>query len=430
MRPASLVALLVAFSGCKNSYDLFRVAGYQQESFQNSADVLFVIDNSESMLLETQSLVENFGLFIQDIAAREEAQGGTNGLSDAVDSYVAFAQDRASFVDFQFAVTTTDPSGDKGEALGSGVVGTSDPDLVESFIDSVLCEAACMEGAVLPSEDYKCGDAFNEVSEEYVECACGANWESSSNCGTSDEAGLESVFLAMCQAVDAPPVTCFQDYVDAEGNTVSAPLDEGDILKNEGLLREGANFVPVVVTDEGDSSNRTKKGEGTADEYLALYQQFNVRMTWVSIAPTLDENGEIVCRGGAANDWNVQRYAWMSHLTDGRFVPIDETPSCVTRDFEEVLTELGELLNNLLTVFPLQSVPVPGTITAEIDGRNIPEADVIDQDSFGLDIYSDGWSYRTADNSVEFHGSAIPDYNAEVHIYYLPVDGMPRDLPF
>ncbi len=429
MRPASFVALLVALAGCKNSYDLFRVAGYQQESFQNSADVLFVVDNSESMLLETQSLVENFGLFIQNIAALEEDIGSRSGLADAVDNYVSFSENRAAFVDFQFAVTTTDPGGDKGEALGNGVVGRSDPDLVESFIDSVLCEAACMEGAVLPSEDYQCGDAFTEVSEEYVECACGANWESASNCGTSDEAGLEAVFLAMCQAVEAPPVACFEDYIDAEGASVPAPLDEGDVLKNEGLLRHGANFVPVVVTDEGDSSNRIEPGEGTADEYLALYKQFDVRMTWVTIAPTLDQNNQIFCTG-AGNDWNVQRYAWMSHLTDGRFVPIDETPSCVTRDFEAVLTELGELLNNLLTVFPLQSVPVPGTITAVVDGRNVPEAEVIDQDSFGLDIYSDGWSYRTADNSVEFHGSAIPEYNAEVHIFYLPVDGMPRELPF
>jgi hypothetical protein len=120
-------------------------------------------------------------------------------------------------------------------------------------------------------------------------------------------------------------------------------------------------------------------------------------MTFVTIGPTLDQNNQIFC-SGAANDWNVQRYAWMSHLTDGRFVPIDETPACITRDF--------------------------------VDGKNIPEAEVIDQDSFGLDVYSDGWSYRPADNSVEFHGTAIPAYNAEVNIYYLPVDGMPRELPF
>jgi hypothetical protein len=429
MRPLSIAALLIALPGCKNSYDMFRVGGYQQESFQNSADVLFVVDNSDTMLLETQDLVENFALFIQGIAAVEAEIGSTAGLADAVDNYVAFADDRSAFVDFQFAVTTTDPSADKGEALGSGVVDRSDPALVETFIDNVLCEAVCFEGAVLPSEDYQCGDEFTEVSEEYVECACGGNWQNSSNCGTSDEAGLESVFLAMCQAVESPPVACFEDYVTPDGATVPAPLDEGDIGKNAGLIRTGSNFVPVIVTDEGDSSNRIAHGEGTADEYLALYDQFNVRMTFVTIGPTLDQNNQIFC-SGAANDWNVQRYAWMSHLTDGRFVPIDETPACITRDFEDVLTELGELLSNLLTVFPLQSVPVPGTITAVVDGKNIPEAEVIDQDSFGLDVYSDGWSYRPADNSVEFHGTAIPAYNAEVNIYYLPVDGMPRELPF
>lgn len=428
MRPASLVPLALALATGCNSYDLFRLAGYQQESFQNSADVLFVIDNSESMLLETSDLVENFGGFIQNIAALEAEIGDQQGLADAVDNYVHFVEDQSAFVDFQFAVTTTDPQ-DKGEALGSGVVGRSDPDLVDAFIDNVLCEAACMEEAVFPSENYDCGDPFTEVSEEYVACACGDNWQSTSNCGTSEEAGLETVFLALCQAVPSPPVACFADYTDADGNTVPAPLDEGDILKNEGLLREGANFVPVIVTDEGDSSNRIAHGEGTADEYLSLYEQFDVRMTFVTIAPTIDENNQIECPG-QGSDWGVARYAWMSHFTDGRFVPIDETPACVTRDFEEVLTELGALLSNLLTVFPLQSVPVPGTITAVVDGRNIPQAEVTGQDAFGLDIYSDGWSYRPADNSVEFHGAAIPGYNADVQIFYLPVDGMPRELPF
>jgi hypothetical protein len=120
----------------------------------------------------------------------------------------------------------------------------------------------------------------------------------------------------------------------------------------------------------------------------------------------------------------------MSHITDGRFVPIDVIPACITRDFSGPLNELGELLNNLLTVFPLQSVPVPGTLTAVVDGKNIDEAEITGVDGFGLTTYSDGWSYRTVDNSVEFHGSAIPDYGADVQIFYLPVDGMPRELPF
>jgi hypothetical protein len=429
MRPASLVPLALALATGCNSYDLFRLAGYQQESFQNSADVLFVVDNSDSMLLVTQDLVENFGFFIQDIAALEAEIGSQQGLPDAVDNYVHFVQDRSAFVDFQFAVTTTDPEADKGEVLGSGVVSRSDPDLVESFIDNVLCEATCLDQAVFPSENYDCGDPFTEVSEEYVACACGDNWQGTSNCGTAEEAGLESVFLALCQAVPSPPVACFADYVDADGNTVPAPLDEGDILKNEGLLREGANFVPVVITTEGDSSNRVAHGEGTADEYLALFEQFNVRMTWVTIGPTLDENSNKVCPS-PGNNWNIQRYSWITHFTDGRYVSIDETPACVTRDFEEVLTELGALLSNLLTVFPLQSVPVPGTITAVVDGHTVDQAEVIGEDTFGLDVYSDGWSYRPADNSVEFHGAAIPGYNADVQIFYLPVDGMPRELPF
>jgi hypothetical protein len=421
---------LLGAAGC-NSYDMFRLAGYQQESFTNSADVLFVVDNSDSMLEETSSLAENFAAFVQNIAATEAAVGGQAGLPDAVDNYVHFVEDRSAFVDFQFAVTTTDAQGDKGEALGSGVVPRSDPELVTNFIDNVLCEGACFEGSPLPTDDsYECGEPFNgSVSSQYVECACGSNWQSSSNCGSADESGLEAVFLAMCRAVEAPPVACFEDYIDADGNSVSAPLDEGDIGSNEGLIRPGANFVPVVITDEGDSSPRTAHGESIPEEYLALYSQFNVRMTWVTIGPTLDEDNQIVCPG-AGSDYGVARYAYVTHVTNGRFVPIDVIPACITRDFEGPLNELGDLLNNLLTVFPLQSVPVPGTLTAVVDGNTIDESVVTGVDAFGLTTYSDGWSYRTVDNSVEFHGSAIPDYNADVQIFYLPVDGMPRELPF
>ena len=41
----SMIALAALAGGC-NAYDDFRIAGYQQESFSNQADILFVIDNS------------------------------------------------------------------------------------------------------------------------------------------------------------------------------------------------------------------------------------------------------------------------------------------------------------------------------------------------------------------------------------------------
>ena len=43
--------------------EFFHLAGYEQESFSNDADILFVIDNSSSMKEEAQSLGNNFNVY-------------------------------------------------------------------------------------------------------------------------------------------------------------------------------------------------------------------------------------------------------------------------------------------------------------------------------------------------------------------------------
>ncbi len=48
----------------------------------------------------------------------------------------------------------------------------------------------------------------------------------------------------------------------------------------------------------------------------------------------------------------------------------------------------------------------------------------------GDPIFGDGWTYETGENSVYFHGTTVPDYNADVRIYYRPVSDLPRSLPF
>ena len=40
---------LSAVTGC-NQYEPFRITGFEQENFNNNADIVFVIDNSDSML--------------------------------------------------------------------------------------------------------------------------------------------------------------------------------------------------------------------------------------------------------------------------------------------------------------------------------------------------------------------------------------------
>ncbi|MFK7929309.1 MAG: hypothetical protein AB8H79_14035, partial [Myxococcota bacterium] len=56
-------AALPMLQGC-NQYELFRLGGLVQEDFSNDAEILFVIDNSTSMLQESADLGVNFDGFI------------------------------------------------------------------------------------------------------------------------------------------------------------------------------------------------------------------------------------------------------------------------------------------------------------------------------------------------------------------------------
>ena len=119
--------------------------------------------------------------------------------------------------------------------------------------------------------------------------------------------------------------------------------------------------------------------------------------------------------------------------TGGRYFQIqnkDSQGDCVVTDFEVVLDQLGQLLNALADQFPLQSIPDIDTIRVFVEGKPVPKStEEVDGDR-GSITYGDGWSYYAAENSIEFHGGAIPDYGAEVRIYYRPLAGMPRNLPF
>ena len=46
------------------------------------------------------------------------------------------------------------------------------------------------------------------------------------------------------------------------------------------------------------------------------------------------------------------------------------------------------------------------------------------------DGFASGWSYDPSQNAVVFWGDDVPDYNADVRIFYRPLEGTPRDLPF
>ena len=84
---------------------------------------------------------------------------------------------------------------------------------------------------------------------------------------------------------------------------------------------------------------------------------------------------------------------------------------------------------NLQTAFELKSVPDETTIRVYVDDEEVARSSIKEEHEAG-NKYTDGWSYEPAQNAVVFWGEAIPDFNQAVEIFYRPVDGNPRELPF
>ncbi len=405
-------AALVLATGC-NDYEIFRTAGFAQESFSNDADILFVVDNSASMTEEAVGLAEGMDSFLQRLTNPEEGGLQTNGLADAVENYIQFAANREAYVDYQIAVTTTNVAGEYGALSGVGLVDNAEDDVRGLVLDALLCEAACLVGSEIPSDpSYQAGSIPDNVSQEFLDDFCGTDWEA--DCPSHDEEPVEAVFMAMCRAVpeDQVPAECY------EQNQFTA----ADIESNAGLIRPGSTVIPVILTDEGDYSRRQESGSPDISEYKRVFGRFDNRLTWAVIGP----DNSTPC-ADLSVQWAEDRLRTLVEDSRGRYFPISVSTGggCEVTDFDQALDELGQLLNSLLDRFPLAVVPDEESIIVFVEGKFVDEA-IENADG----TYTDGWRYDADENSIAFEGTAVPDYEEEVRIYYLPLTGMPRDLPF
>jgi hypothetical protein len=405
MKACWVLAVLAVLAGC-NQYDLFRVEAGSQEGLANRADVLFVIDSSDSMVEESVDMAENFAAFIDRVSQRGSPTGG--GLNGAVEAYVDRGLDPAAYTDLNLAITTIDALERRGALLGP-VFTNDDPRAADDFVQTLLCEATCFSGrSVAPSDpDHTCADPFETVSRESLDCLCGDDaWVG--NCGSGTETGIEAAYLAACRALEEPPDECF------EGR---AALTGADVLSNEGLLRPSTTFIPVVVTDEGDNSPRMGTTDPFPQIYADLFRELGVFTAWAVVGPEVDDDLEVVCPG--ATSWGTLRYDYLVEGSGGLKLPIHDG-LCEPRDFGSALDRLGALLGGDIHAYPLARRPIDGTIVVQVDGRPVDEAEPAADDLFGQARYGAGWSYDPIDNLVRLHGDARPAPGADVSIYYLP----------
>ena len=426
--------LLLSVLAC-NQYEMFRLSGYEQATFSNDADIVFIIDNSSSMTDEAVDLAENFDVFVDQLTSTEGGALPQGNLSQAVDAYVLYTSQRGRFIDYNMGITTTsveipdaNPSlpGTYGALVGTyPVIDPSFEDVNGTFIENLLCESTCWNPDVLASDpNFECGNDPDQITLQYLDCICGFEaWEG--NCGSGDEEHLEAAFMSLCRAVEEPPDECL------DGST---PFTADDIMSSPTILRGDATVLFVIITDEGDGSRRLVDNEKDPTEYLQLLDQFGVNYKFAVIGPAYDkEAGSLACNSGGATTYGSERLQIVAEETGGFYRHIAEKGAggdCQNSDFATHLEELGQLLNELLVSFPLQSVPDVSTILVYVDGVLIPIAQDSEIDPETGDVSCDCWTYDPSDNSVMFHNGAIPDYNNDVEIFYEPLEGMPRQLPF
>jgi hypothetical protein len=398
--------LIFAWLAACNRYDLFLVED-GTGGRGGDADVLFVIDGSDSMIEESVSLAENFGRFVEAVSSR--APEG-DGLAEAVDQYAHYVQDPGQFVDFQLAIASVDAQAQAGALLGATpVLHKDDPALVDTFLHTLLCDAACFPDrqSVDSVAGYTCDQGFTgKVSQEYLDCLCGDSWLD--NCGGGVEQGIEAVYDAACRALDDPPPECFQ----------AGSLVEADAGTNAGLLRPKSTLIAVVVTDEGDGSPRVPLVEAVPTAYFDLFADLGVPVVWAAIDPTLTDDFEPRCPTGATS-WGLMRYAYLVDATGGLQVDI-HAPDCGPADWADALDQLGDLVAGGARKFPLPRAPVEDSIVVELDGAEVLPARALGQDVFGTPLYGDGWTYDAEENAVFLHGDLVPGPSDDVRIWFLP----------
>lgn len=440
--PAVVLGLL-GLAAC-NSYEAFRVTGYEQAGFSNDADILFIIDNSSSMWEESAELAINFDVFIEKLTASSGGTAGRATLTNAVDAYLHETSGESLYIDFRLALTTSSVDYSEGETTGidpgeSGLftgtfIGRTEEMPADEFRRQLLCEATCWDGSDLPNDpDHQPGDPIgDQVSVEYLDDVCGTdNWRN--HCGVGTEEGLEAAAIALCRTMEDPPDGCFE-YHNPESNdpdnVLPTIMSTTDIGTNGDFLREDATTIVVLVTDEGDGSRRIAEGDSDIEPYLDLFQEFPNPVRFAVIGPPYRDS-DASCLDGAL-PYAVERYQGAATETQGMYVDLtDLEDDCAPTDFATNLEQIGGLLSTLITIFPLQAVPDVATIQAWVDGIEIPRAPVTQgSEAEGTAVYGNGWSYDAAYNAVRFNGTAVPDYNSDVRVYYEPLGGMPRELPF
>ena len=462
---SGLAAMAVILGSC-NAYDLMMHDRFEQAAFDGDVDILWVVDNSNSMARIQEEVQVNFGAFISSFANVSDEGGQEldyDNIQDATIAWAEFLINQERFLNYNMGVITTDMDGQ-----GNGQAGNVRARAPEGNLLAVGDPIDCIPDgtgardlpAVLTTESAREGtlvDDFRTLADVGVS-------------GSTDEKGLYAAAIAMCKGKSDSWWDALDGLADDDPVKRVCSLVPNDHRKcNDGFFRDGAASVVIVVSDEGDDTERLQQVPPPTelDECVLehnddpFFGECDCRLSWwldffvgigqpvvfANIGPTYQTytqdtawcDGTVMNFPGPCNPFgntvcSIDFYQEAACLTNGLFTPIEETTeqdnpaTCQPADFEKALGDIGALISNLSRGWVLSAIPDPDTIVVV---KN--ESEIVPQ--YGTDEgVSGGWLYRPQTRSVAFQGDQVPTYEDIIDVYYLPQfdrrDQVGRPLPF
>jgi len=193
--------------------------------------------------------------------------------------------------------------------------------------------------------------------------------------------------------------------MDAIQTALTEPLLSGG---NAGFLRDDAALATIVLSDENDSSRIM---DGSFQSWLQGLKADSAQVSFNAIVG--DPTSSTRWLGGCSNWVGSEllqadagdRYVDMANATGGIW------RSICYENYDETLAHISLSSAGMVTTYQLSQMPTNfGLIQVYVN-------DV--QYYYSL---TDGWMYNSDDNSITFHGSALPGPGDRVVIQY-PIDG-------
>ena len=320
-----------------------------------------------------------------------------------------------------------------------------------SFISSFQTKNYDFRMAVTSTDAYKANTKFTQYAAANAPLAL--FYDGAPGVGTPS--GV-FVIIPTTPNLDATFVTNATTGINGSGDerAFSSMMTTLNNPLNPNFLRSSSFFAVIILSDEDDFSlySRTEGSWGSNDALDHCYADAAMDQiattaysgtTHVatcagqtppdSVQSYISDLDSLTASTGATRRYNVstiavldsacqvqhsadpnstvsivgQRYIQMSQATQG------VQGSICDPSYSNSLSAIASQIAVLSTQFFLNIIPNPSTIVVAVNNMPIPNS------------ATNGWTYNSEANSIQFHGTATPPQGADINVNFLPLSANP-----